>query len=193
MKLQFLCIIFMLAGLAGYSQSDLNRVAVDILPGSSLKISGTTNINDFDCIFDSALIQGKKNVSYRRDNQHLFFKNCYLKLKNSGFDCGKKAINKDFHKLIKTEEYPEILLHLKQVKMTSGNKGEAKTLIRIAGKEKSYRFPIEIHRDKHLRFKGNWVISIKDFDLEPPHKLFGLIKVKDDINIKFNLKISRKN
>ncbi len=36
-------------------------------------------------------------------------------------------------------------------------------------------------------FKGILKLDIKDFDLEPPKKLFGMIVVKDEIEINFDL------
>jgi polyisoprenoid-binding protein YceI len=112
-----------------------------------------------------------------------------LPLENKNFDCGNRKINKDFHKLLKTEEYPEILLKIKKIDLSRGEDATVTLSFTIAGIENDYRFPIEISWENQLRFKGNLQLNIKDFNLEAPSKIFGLIVLEEEIQINFNLNV----
>ena len=57
---------------------------------------------------------------------------------------------------------------------------------------KIYDIPVEIqNHDKISTFKGTLELNINDFKLEPPTKLFGMIVVKDNIEINFDLKVKK--
>jgi len=175
---------------SGHAQTGMETREVSILPNSSLSISGSTNINTFDCDFNT---RGFKNegfeVHYTGNDNILYFKNSVLPLENKNFDCGNRKINKDFHKLLKTEEYPEILLKIKKIDLSRGEDATVTLSFTIAAIENDYRFPIEISWQNQLRFKGKLQLNIKDFNLEAPSKIFGLIVLEEEIEINFNLNI----
>lgn len=174
-----------------FAQNDLRDRIVEILPESKLTITGDTNINNFTCMFDTSCLDEQERVRYTRIGSGLQFEQTILRLESSGFDCGNKAINKDFHALIKSSQYPEILLELKEVNLESQEKAKATVLIFIAGKEKEYQVPVELSETEVLGIKGILELDINDFDLSPPKKLFGLIVVKDNIQINFDLKVRK--
>lgn len=119
------------------------------------------------------------------------FRGAILVLNNKGFDCGNKGINQDFHDLLKSDQYPEILLEINQVKLRTKEFGVATICITMAGKQKYYDVPINI-KDEHIaQFQGELELNIQDFNLEPPKKLFGIIVVKDEIEINFDLKVKK--
>ncbi len=91
--------------------------------------------------------------------------------------------------MLKTSEYPEIFLELKKLSMESSEKAIAEVLISIAGKTETYKVPVEITEGPVSQYTGNLVLNIKDFNLEPPKKMLGLIVVKDDIEISFCLNV----
>ncbi|SHF75635.1 YceI-like domain-containing protein [Salegentibacter echinorum] len=189
MKTIFNILLFFTLGLSVQAQNIQTR-EVTILPNSSLSISGTTNINTFDCDFN--VLSFKKQafeVHYTDKDRVLHFKNSVLPLENKYFDCGNRKINKDFHKLLKTEEYPAIFLTVKKIDMSRGEDAVVTLSFTIAGIENDYKFPIEVSWENQLRFKGNLQLNIKDFNLEAPSKIFGLIVLEEEIEINFNLNI----
>lgn len=176
---------------AGIAQNSSRNTSVHILPNSKLTITGDTNISDFTCAFDPEMIPSAKKVKVTEKHDELFFENAVLKLDNTGFDCGSKGINRDFHALIKTDDYPFILLELKKLTMNSPKEAVADVLISIAGKKKNYKLPVEIIDGEIPQYRGNLSLNINDFNLEPPKKMFGLIVVKEDIDINFNLNVEK--
>lgn len=178
--------IFLLNSVA-WSQDSYQTKTIDILPTTSLSIKGDTNINQFGCGFNTIHLERKKEVSYEQVGNEIRFKDAILTLKNIGFDCGHKAINKDFHLLLKTDQYPNIILELTKITLRKDQRPEVEVKIKIAGIENKYTFPIKILSSPISRYVGNLRLDIRDFKLEPPKKAFGLIVLKEEIEIRFDL------
>lgn len=174
-----------------FKETALIERTVKVLPSSGLTITGDTNINKFTCVFDSSFLREPQAIGYSENGSVIKFSNAKLKLHTKGFDCGSKPINRDFQELIKADEYPEIILELNKVNLKDSSSGIANICIRIAGKEKYYDVPVTIKAGEIAEFKGSMELNINDFGLEPPKKLFGIIVVKDDIRINFDLKVKK--
>lgn len=175
----------------GVAQNSFVKGTVQILPDSHLTITGDTNISKFKCDFDTKSLERTRSIELKSFENHINFKNALLKLDNQGFDCGNRAINKDFHELLKTKQYPQIILELTEVHMYDEKSASAYVTITIAGKKKEYTLPIQIEGSAIKHFAGKLTLDIKDFGLEPPKKMFGLIVIKDEIEINFNLAVKQ--
>lgn len=190
MKKLLLSYLIFCIGLTSSGQTGYERRTIQILPDSHLEITGDTNISKFKCDFNTKSLERTFDLEYRALENHLNFKNAILKLNNVDFDCGNRAINKDFHVLLKTEKHPQITLELTEIHLYNEYSGNAYTTITIAGKSKDYSLPIDIvKKGAAANYSGNLKLDIRDFDLEPPKKMFGLIVIKDEIEIEFNLAV----
>lgn len=188
----FLLPVFFFFGSAGFSQqSGFESRNIEILPGSSLSISGNTNINEFECDFNTLYFKDQDiTVNFSEQGDVLNFRNSVLPLENEKFDCGNRRINKDFKDLLKTDKHPEILLRIKEIDMKRREKAKVTLNFEIAGVEKNYTFPVQVTgEDQELCFNGKLQLNIKDFNLEAPSKMFGLIVIEEKIDINFNLNI----
>ncbi len=181
--------IMILACTSMFAQNGFQNKCIEILPKSSLTITGDTNINEFFCEFNTALISKNKEIKFSKEESSICFEDALLTLENTGFDCGNKAINKDFHVLIQTDQYPEITLELKKITFNDNNRAIANVILSIAGKNKNYSVPIEILPKNSPHFKGVLKLNINDFELTPPKKFFGMVVVKNEIEINFNLSV----
>ncbi|WP_455169856.1 YceI family protein [Aegicerativicinus sediminis] len=162
-----------------------------IMPGSKLTIVGSTNINDFECKFDIAELTEPVVIDYNENNQVLKFSKAALKLRNKSFDCGSRPINKDFLSLLKTENYPEITLKLKEIFWKNDpTKVNAVAEIEIAGIRKTYNVNVKASNENNLVVSGLLKLNIEDFNLKAPKKVLGLIVVEKIIDIKFILNLS---
>ena len=186
---KFMLTVILLMVCSLNAQNTFHKKSVQVLPSSTLTITGDTNIKDFTCNFDVSYLNKPQVIMAQKAADLISFQNAVLALNTKGFDCGSRAINKDFHDLIKSDRYPKILLDMKKVKLTSEKKGVANVDITIAGITRSYQIPVEIKNGLVSEFKGIMQLNINDFNLEAPKKLFGMIVVKDDIQINFDLKI----
>lgn len=175
--------------LVSFSEINETRTTVQISPMSTLCVEGKTNVNEFNCDFDVATINSKIPVTYKSRGESVDFSNASLILNNDCFDCGSRGINKDFKKLLKTETHPQIILTLNNLFLKTDYKNtvEASVSIKMAGVEKQYNIPVELNQKDNFDVKGQMSLNISDFNLEPPQKMLGLIKVKNVITINFNL------
>jgi hypothetical protein len=189
---KFLSVVLLLfCGAILHAQNDFQKIKIQVLPSSNLTIIGDSNIAKFQCKFDTDYLKGSQEIYYRQAGDRINFKGAILVLNNRGFDCGSRGINSDFHDLLKTREHPEILLEMSRVDLLSPTKGVANVGITIAGIQKYYDVPVMIKNGIISEFKGALVVNINDFKLEPPKKLFGMIKVKDEIEINFDLFVKK--
>src|SRR5690606_35294096 len=173
------------------AQNGSEKRTVQILADSELTITGDTNINKFLCGFDTKRLERSKEITFTRDNNNIKFQNAILTLNNQGFDCGNRAINKDLHALLRTDEYTNISLETTELTVENETQALAKVKITIAGKHKNYTLPVKIVDSPVDCFTGTLKLDINDFGLKPPKKMFGLIVVKEDIEINFNLTIKK--
>lgn len=171
----------------GCSAFGFSQNSFQFLPESQLTITGETNINEFLCAYNTSLIPNIKNIKFKGNTDEIHFENAILKLDNQGFDCGNKGINEDFQSLIKASEYPEIQLELRELLFKTPLQAIALLRISIAGKQKDYRVPVIIEENPVVQYAGKLNLDINDFELTPPKKLFGLIVVKEDVQINFKL------
>lgn len=180
------CLVFMFS-ISGLAQNGFVSKTVEISKNSELSISGDTNINTFGCEFNTFYLEPCREVIYKKSGNNILFKNAILSLRNEGFDCGHKAINKDFHALLQTEDHPSITLELTEISLLPNNNGRACVKITIAGKENTYYVPVHVITGTTNRFAGWLQLNIRNFGLEPPKKLFGMIVIKEEIDINFDI------
>lgn len=189
MKTYLFLFSFLTLSFTGSAQPSVETREIEIMPGSSLSISGNTNINEFECDFDTLCFEDQTiTVNFSSKGDVLDFRNSVLPLRNNNFNCGNKRINRDFKDLLKTEEHPEILLKIKKIDLRK-DKAHATLNFTIAGIDKDYTFPVEVTGDETMCFNGKLALNITDFNLEAPSKVFGLIVIEEVININFNLNV----
>lgn len=158
--------------------------------GSSLKIKGSSNVNKFECVLDMNTLSDELLVSYNDSEDYLNFTNANLIIPAKHFDCGGKMINKDFQKLLNTDEFPEIRLVLKKVMKSNITEDctEAIVDVLICGIKNTYSVPITTSKSiEGNNINGVLALNINDFSLEPPKKMLGVIKVSPVIEIDFLL------
>jgi hypothetical protein len=190
----FFFIIMLFLSLAFAKNVVIKSTSVVISSQSQLIIKGSTNVNEFKCHFNIEEVNNPIPLSFVLKEDRLIFEKAVLMLDNSCFDCGSRVINKDFMNLLKSEEYPKIVLELKEIKKDSRTDCIVHALIEIviAGESKSYFIPVELKDDKIINVTGALNLNICDFNLEPPKKALGLIVVSDIIKINFDLVVEEK-
>lgn len=179
--------------LFGLAFTDPERDAtVRVAPESEVVIAGTTNVNQFTCKYNLEEMKLPIRLIYDEKTEKIEFKNAKLKLANDCFDCGGRAINKDFRELLKTEEHPQVELKLLYVAPPNPDhqKIGVGMEIRIAGVSRVYETNLECELEGNICVSGTIPLKLTDFGLEPPRKVLGMIKVDNDIKVKVSLKLN---
>ncbi|MBX2943954.1 MAG: YceI family protein [Cyclobacteriaceae bacterium] len=163
-----------------------------VTSSSRLEIIGTTNINRFRCSStDYAGVDTLRESSYRDGLKVL---EGVISLNTAGFDCENALITRDLKKTLKQDTYPEltIKLSLLEERPELRNRQTGVIEISMAGICRSYRIKCMIKSsnatEKHL--EGLKDFRLSDFGLTSPEKLFGAIKVTDNISVVFHLRLT---
>ena len=156
---------------------------------SKLSISGTSNVTDFECIYEGEMEKDTLSHSIFLSDSTFIVKGDTLALEIDAFDCGRRGINRDFRKTLKSTLYPNININLLNFKATDQLLKNMQVLISIAGDSKKYLLDFEVFSPSKdiFRISGQQKLNMTDFELDPPKALFGLIQVRDEIIITFDI------
>lgn len=181
-----------------YKEVTIHRLIIQ--PTSSLTIQGKSNLNSFQCRIMEYTGSDTLVLVEGGENEHSVFQQGFVGLSASSFDCGIKLITHDFRETIKSKEHPFVsidFISFERAPNYSGMKEKFKgeLEISIGGVTKSFEMNFTMEADDagvvHLQGAHNFAFS--DFNLEPPSKMMGLIKVEDLLTVNFHLVLQHGN
>lgn len=174
-----------------------NRFSYSIKENSSLTLMGSSNINSFQCTTYENISKGFIYIITEDEQDYVKFANAILKINVKSFDCGNQIMNKDLYKTLNANESPTIDVELLGASpLTSGKilkSGDGRFVADVAitlnGNSKADQLIIQWEKTGYnvYRFTGNKELKMSDFDIESPVAALGLIKVRDEITIHFDL------
>jgi hypothetical protein len=177
------------------SVSSQTNVKIDLMKNSWLAIYGTTNILPFKLTHNGEKLLGKSITITATQNQNkLYLSQNQLAIQVKNFSSDNPMALRDFMKLIKSDTYPSIKAQLNYIETLPGNekdlytKGIAQVNITITGVTHQYSIPVSSNKHgEYISVVGGKKINIRDFGLEPPIEMMGLIKVNEWISINFRM------
>ncbi len=207
-QIRFFCGIFFLLSVFAVTSSftntsanfisDFTKVIYKISPESKLEVFGETNINSFCCTSNETFKTQYLKYKFDQDQSIIFFQDAKLKIEVEQLNCGKRPINRDLYKALKTDEFPYIIINIKEIfnskcdDLTDCDKWvefEADLDITITCETQSVRIPLLGKKldTQSFRITGGTSLDLCDFDIEAPTALLGLIQVEDNIDLNFDL------
>lgn len=194
MVVLLLIISFLCIPQTGIAQEE--ATAWRVTAQSNLVISGSSNINKFECsslaykgddIIQEALgAGGNKLIMSGR-----------ITLSANAFDCQNSLMTKDLRKTIQAEKYPEIEVRFLSLerKITADNQQRAVGTVEISLAGVRRQYDVEASFEEWGRnkasLKGRWEFSFTDFNIDPPTKMMGAVRVDDCLSVYFNLELQR--
>lgn len=155
---------------SGFSNSE----AYIVVQTKQFTVKGTTSVGDFECHYFPSV---KDTLALQSHSKH--HKLCFdIPVKD--FGCGNFMLTRDFRKTVKEKQYPYAKVEVMNVRK-KGNAFSCDLFIMLAGKQKVYK-DIPLKKDQN-QLLGETILLFRDFDLSPPRKLGGIIKVKDEIEV----------
>jgi hypothetical protein len=187
---------FALLLLMGFAPSPEKGVLIHRLivqPASKLTIAGKTNVNSFQCAITQ--YTGNDTLVLQEGGHHKrpVFKQGYVGLAASSFDCGMKVMTNDFGKTIKAKDYPVVSIEFisfeRAPKYGAEETFKGKLKISLGGVTKAFDMncTIEVKSSGHIHLLGNRDFTFSDFNLEAPSKMMGMVKVNDALKVNFHL------
>ena len=152
-----------------------------------IQINGKSNLNQFYFAYYSNHPMEIKDSYYSKDSGAI-----EIRIPVRDFKASNPLMYNDFIKVLKARDFPYIKISLSGYQMVWRNTGSdtprLQIAITIAGKTSVYQVTCSInHYPDKLMIDGSKKIRFTDFNLAPPERLNGLIKVQDEIMINFGL------
>jgi len=185
--LSILIACFLVSGIA-VAQLESYPLAVDVKDKSVLSIQGKSNVVDFQFYQPGERFIRKKMyiTASRRDNR-LYLSETDLEIPVKNFSSNNRMALRDFHKLVKSDEYPMMRIELDHIDLAgrpSGTVGNAVIDVTITDVTRRYIFPVTAGRNgNNFTFDVKKEINIRDFELTPPVHMMGMLKVDEWITI----------
>lgn len=155
-----------------------------------VEISGSSNINHFQFINYNPIIHVLNNTDQKKREYH------NVQIPVHDFISSNHHMLDDFYKMINASKYPFIKIEIEPRIKADFDEGTGltnfKTQISIAGNSRNYVVPCEVTscENSNLVLKGNFEVELSDFNIKPPEKVFGAIKVNNDVFINFVFKFT---
>lgn len=162
---------------------------------SRLVISGESNMNDFRCEVDRYYSADNLRLHDSQEEEYIFSQN-EMVINLMEFDCGRKLITRDFRESLNADRNPEMIIRFLSLdKMPADNpnheneKISGSLNVNIAGVTKDIKVDFKVSNNGNgtTYLNGSHHLLFSDFDLVPPTKMWGLINVKNDLEVTFNL------
>jgi hypothetical protein len=162
-----------------------------IQKSSNLCIEGRSNINSFRCDITEYLQPDTIYLFKDGQMRNPFPMKGGLSIHIKRFDCHQKHITNDLRKTLKADEQPTLKINLLNIGYYNGNVEDIKgwVSIELAGVTKRTEVDYQV-RSSHpgfLQLNGSRKLKFSDFGLRPPQKLAGLIKVEEELTVRFQL------
>jgi hypothetical protein len=159
---------------------------------SSLNIEGRSNLSSFSCqvtrYLETDTMQYVKNETTR---QFVFTNSC-LTIDINNFDCHQRIITNDFRKTLKAGQNRFLkiqFLSLDAFDVRNQQTVKGKVEILLAGQVKctTIDFKTNATNTGLIQMNGTKTLLFSEFNLHPPKKMAGIIKIKEEIRVNFQL------
>ena len=162
-------------------------------PESKLWVEGTSTIKSFSCTAADvgAVVDAVPNGITQVAAAQKGIRAVRITVPAEKLDCGNGTMNDHMRKAIKLNENPVIEFTMASYDVNKASDGVAGTLtgsLKLGGVTKTIVIPATANPENgSLHVVGGYALKMSDFDLTPPSLMFGRIKVRDELNVKFDL------
>lgn len=168
------------------------RIFID--PKSEVTVYGSTNVNRFTFKYTESITIDKA-VRVKMSDGVLKLHGGFIDLKVRSFDSGNGIMNSDFRKMMKDEINPFIQVELVSVIpnwLADGNweEGKVEIVVEMNRISKKYTINCKIDSPGSLLIFGREKIKLTDFELEPPVRMMGMVKVNEYVDFDLSLRFT---
>ena len=167
MKTKISILLFFLISLSGFAQKN------------GLEIKGWTNINTFKC--SNEKVQNALSIYAFSGNQLPT-----VVFKIDDFDCQNKMMNKDFRKILQSDQFPNITIKFLEFVKASGDRFNAVIEVKMMTVSRTYQVSFSMYNNN---LAGNRRVRFSDFKIIPPKRMGGMVYVKDVLDLFFSLSV----
>lgn len=154
-----------------------------------LNIKGESNVNRFSFRYRSKGKESRYEMLTDKPGQ------LEISIPIRDFEPSHPMMYGDFLVMMKARDYPAIKVALSRQELLNTSHRTTNTCpeikITIAGITRSYKIECSlVECSEYLFLRGEQTIRLSDFQLKPPEKMLGLVKVNDEIHVNFGFIIT---
>lgn len=178
---------------------------VTILEGGRVWIEGTAGPIDFSCRAEQ--LSGKGVIKTPQNPQTTLVEDGSISitvvLPVKSLNCGKRAMNRDMYGALKADEYPIIRYRVLEASLNdempdslSGDEGwmkiDTRGVMEIAGVQDTTAVTVlgKVIEGNKFRVKGSKEIHMDTYNIDPPSKMFGLVRASKDLVVHFDVTVA---
>ncbi len=159
---------------------------------STLSVGGSSNVNHFTCTVTS--LASYDTIVVSNDAVSSLALKGSIKMDVLSFDCNNNLIRKDLRKTLKSHQHPNMVIRFLTLKTMPGLTFKTEQIsgwveVELAGVKKVFELHYTFTKAAtgSIRLNGGRKFCFSDFNLAPPRKLAGLVKIKDEFDVRFEL------
>lgn len=194
-KMLLVCLLPLLIVAAG-TRPQATTVRWAVQQNSHLNVQGSSNVNRFTCSIKS--IGACDTLTVNSSNGGgVALKGC-IKMDVMSFDCHNGLIQRDLRKTLKAEEYPKMNIRFLSLKKMPTLTRQPENItgwveVELAGAKKvmEINYAFQTNAAGQILLNGGKKFCFSDFNLEPPRKVAGLVKIRDEFDVQFQLVLKK--
>ncbi len=161
-----------------------------VAPGSHFWIDGSSTAGRFSCAGARVSGAGSVDEASRRLNGR-------ISVPVGAFDCGGSRMNRDMQDALKSDRYPNIVVAINGIEgavSTSARNSWVRVTavgtIDLAGVTRAVRIPARGRQTGpgRVEIAGQQALRMTDFDVDPPSGLMGLVRARNTVTARFEIK-----
>lgn len=189
-------LLYLFIILTGFTVQNDNSAAVKwvVMSGGSLKVAGSTNVNEFNCAITN--YSKPDTIQVTRSTNLPVKLNGAIRLDVKNFDCRNKPMTDELRKILNAKVYPKLMIKFVSLNQYPGPDTKHKIIngivfIELAGVTKKYEVQYKVISadNTHIQLVGTRDVLFTDFNITPPKKLGGMIRTNDKLEVEFNVKM----
>jgi polyisoprenoid-binding protein YceI len=171
-----------------------SRAGAAIAP-DKIWVTGTSNIRSFTCrarTVNVSVEAAPENFERTKSDGLTAVRSGGLQVPVRSLDCGIGLQNRHLFETLDAATNPVITFSLADyvVERSEGASNvRMQGLLRIAGTQRSLVVHGTVFRNAsgQVILRGERLIDIRDFDIEPPRRFFGLLRVRNEVTVHFEV------
>jgi polyisoprenoid-binding protein YceI len=163
-------------------------------PQSRLWVEGTSTVRSFTCKASEvkATVEASGgNAVVRVMTGEKAVQTVNVVVPSEKLDCGNGTMNEHMRKAIRTADVPTIAFRVTSYELAKEADGVSGTLtgtLSLGGETRNVSVPATaVVSDGALHVIGAYELAMSDYKLKAPSLMFGRIKVRDKVTVKFDL------
>ena len=190
-------ILVLLAGtLTGQTKNKVPHEKWVVMAQGKLSVQGKTNLNAFTCEINGYTNKDTLSLRAGKRPEETFYVSGKLRYPVDDFKSGNAIMTRELKKTLNSAQFPQMTVQavsLERIPDLQTGPQTVKGMIEIELRGATKRFPVicEMSEDasKQVYISCQRSLNFSDFNIEPPRRLGGLLKTRDELLVRLSFAI----